>query len=298
MKQQFIDYIRRLDIFCEKIDADFSDPAFAYDYNEVQELYFDETQNNFVFLAGECGLRKKDMLARICKDLLLRGIEKEDILYLNYELPILHGEDVVQLISDFYSARAASEALYLIINEIQECGDWFATVTEVRNKYPKIKLKLAGNINVGNKLLDGYSVFLNNLIKKNGLEENVVYLGSLDENQIISHLQEANACVIPSFIETYCLAFAESMIVGTPTIASFAGAMPELAENGKEALFYNSVDYYTCAALIDKVLQDEELAERLSMNGRQRRMRENNMEAVVKTQLEIYENVLSNERYI
>lgn len=145
MKQQFIDYIRRLDIFCEEIDADFSDPAFAYDYNEVQELYFDETQNNFVFLAGECGLRKKDMLARICKDLLLRGIEKEDILYLNYELPILHSEDVVQLISDFYSARAVSEALYLIINEIQECGDWFATVTEVRKKYPKIKLLSASS---------------------------------------------------------------------------------------------------------------------------------------------------------
>lgn len=96
------------------------------------------------------------------------------------------------------------------------------------------------------------------------MQENVIYLGSLDENQIITHLQEANACVIPSFIETYCLAFAESMIVGTPTIASFAGAMPELAENGKEALFYNSVDYYTCAALIDKVLQNRGLAEKLS----------------------------------
>ena len=140
MKQQFIDYIKRLDIFCEGPDADFSDPAFAYDYNEVQELYFDETENNFVFLAGECGLRKKDMLARICKDLLLRGIEKEDILYLNYELPILHGEDAILLISDFYSERAASETLYLIINEIQECGDWFSVMTELRDKYPKIKL--------------------------------------------------------------------------------------------------------------------------------------------------------------
>lgn len=168
----------------------------------------------------------------------------------------------------------------------------------LKSKYPKIKLKLAGNINVGNKLLDGYSVFLNNLIKKYGLQENVIYLGSLDENQIIAYLQEANVCVIPSFIETYCLAFAESMIVGTPTIASFAGAMPELAENGKEALFYNSVDYYTCAALIDKVLQDKELADRLSVTGRARRMSENNMDAVVNTQLEIYENVLSNERNI
>lgn len=168
----------------------------------------------------------------------------------------------------------------------------------LKSKYPKIKLKLAGNINVGNKLLDGYSAFLNMLIKKYGLQENVIYLGSLDEYQIIAHLQEANVCVIPSFIETYCLAFAESMIVGTPTIASFAGAMPELAENGKEAMFYNSVDYYTCAALIDKVLQDKELADCLSVSGRARRMSENNMDAVVKTQLEIYENVLSNERNI
>ena len=165
----------------------------------------------------------------------------------------------------------------------------------LKSKYPKIKLKLAGSINVGNKLLDGYSVFLNKLIKKYGLQENVIYLGSLDENQIITHLQEANACVIPSFIETYCLAFAESMIVGTPTIASFAGAMPELAENGKEALFYNSVDYYTCAALIDNVLQNRGLAETLSENGRTRRMKENNMNTVVKTQLEIYNKVLNYE---
>lgn len=168
----------------------------------------------------------------------------------------------------------------------------------LKRKYPNIKLKLAGSINIGDRLLDGYSVFLKNLIRMYGLQENVIYLGSLDENQIIAHLQEANACVIPSFVETYCLAFAESMIVGTPTIASFAGAMPELSENGKEALFYNSVDYYTCAALIDKVLQDRGLAEKLSENGRARRMKENDIDTVVKTQLEIYENVLSNERNI
>lgn len=165
----------------------------------------------------------------------------------------------------------------------------------LKSKYPKIKLKIAGNINVGNKLLDGYSVFLNNLIKKYELQENVILLGSLDENQIITHLQEANVCVIPSFIETYCLAFAESMIVGTPTIASFAGAMPELAENGKEALFYNSVDYYTCAAFIDKVLQDKGFAEKLSENARTRRMKENNVDTVVETQLAIYNKVLNYE---
>ena len=46
MEQKFVDYIRRLDILKEETDTDFSDLSFAYDYNEVQELYFDETKNN------------------------------------------------------------------------------------------------------------------------------------------------------------------------------------------------------------------------------------------------------------
>lgn len=183
------------------------------------------------------------------------------------------------------SAAVSYKGMHIIIKSI----------SLLKEKYPNIKLKLAGNINVGQRLLDGYSVFLNSLVEKYNLKSNVIYLGALNENQIIEQLQNSNVCVIPSFIETYCLAFAESMIVGTPTIASFAGAMPELAENGLEALFYNSVDYYACAGLIDRVLQDKKLAEKLSENGRLRRMKENDRDACVKTQLEIYKEVLSNE---
>lgn len=140
MLQKFIDYIKELNILNEDIDIDFSDLAFAYDYNEVQELFFDETKNNFVFITGETGLCKKDMLARICKDLFLRGVEKQDILYLDYELPILHGENILPLIKEFYSSRQASEFVYLIINEIQELGSWFKFGEKLKTEFPKIKL--------------------------------------------------------------------------------------------------------------------------------------------------------------
>ena len=140
MLQKFIDYIKELNILNENADIDFSDLAFAYDYNEVQELFFDETKNNYVFIAGETGLRKKDMLARICKDLFLRGVEKQDMLYLDYELPILHCEDVTPLIKEFYSLRQSSKFVYLIINEIQELGDWFSFVEKLKAEFPKLKL--------------------------------------------------------------------------------------------------------------------------------------------------------------
>jgi glycosyltransferase involved in cell wall biosynthesis len=163
----------------------------------------------------------------------------------------------------------------------------------LKKKYPKVQLHIAGNINVGNKLKDGYSIFLTRLIRKLDLESNVVLVGALNENQIIDELTTANVCVVPSFVETYCLAFAEAMMVGIPTVVSFAGAMPELAEHYEEALFYNSLDYVVCANSIDELIQNKVLAEKLSTNSRARRLRENNENDVIETQISIYKNIIA-----
>lgn len=166
----------------------------------------------------------------------------------------------------------------------------------LKQKYPKIILNLAGRIDVGKKILDGYSIFLRKLIKKYDLEENIHYTGPLNEIEIIENLRKCNVCIIPSYVETYCLAFAESMMVGVPTVVSFAGAMPELAAHGKEALFYNSMDYRTCAAHISTLIEDREMAEFMSKNAIELRKEQNDTESVVKTQLQIYDSILKCER--
>lgn len=165
----------------------------------------------------------------------------------------------------------------------------------LKKKYPNILLRLAGNINVGNKLKDGYSLFLTKLIKELELQENVIYCGSLNENQLIEELLQSNVCVVPSFVESYCLALAEAMIVGVPTVASYAGAMPELAEHRKEALFYNSLDSVTCAAYIDELIQNQDLAEAISDKARQRRLIENNQSDVLSNQLSIYKTIIQGD---
>lgn len=160
-------------------------------------------------------------------------------------------------------------------------------------KYPKIKLCIAGNINVGNRLPDGYSLYLKKIIKELELTENVVYLGSLTAPQIILELQKCNVCVIPSYIETYCLALAEALIIGVPCVVSYAGALPETAIPNKEALFYNPNDYVAAAAAVDELIQDKNKAVTLSKEARKRRFIENDMETVVQTQINIYKKVLS-----
>jgi len=162
----------------------------------------------------------------------------------------------------------------------------------LKRKYPAIKLNIAGTVNIGNKLLDGYSIFLKKLIKQMGLENNVCYLGALNANEIVDRLLNSNVCVIPSFVETYCLAFAESMIVGTPTVVSYAGALPEFAVHNESAMYYNSSDYTMCATHIDQLIQDPEFAALLSGNARKSRLKENNIQSVLDTQLRIYQSIL------
>ena len=141
MIQQYVyDYIRSLGVIEELDDIDFSDKAFAYDYNEVQELFFDEEENNYVLLAGKTGLRKKDMIGRIFKDLQLRGVSNEDVLYLDYERPLIRDAEPSEIVSKFVKERAESESLYLIINEIQEIDNWFEFLSGIRNEHGNVKV--------------------------------------------------------------------------------------------------------------------------------------------------------------
>jgi len=167
------------------------------------------------------------------------------------------------------------------------------TMALLKQTFPNIVLNLAGSINVGNRLLDGYSIFINKLINELNLQNNIHYLGSIDEDEIIKRLQECNVCVIPSFIETYCLAFAEAMIIGTPTVTSYTGAMPELAEHKKETLFYNSIDHYTAATYISELITNKELANFISHNARNKRLKNNNPERVLENQLNIYKSIIN-----
>ena len=162
----------------------------------------------------------------------------------------------------------------------------------LKRDYPNIQLRVAGQMKIGGLLIDGYSLYLQKKIQELGIVENVVFLGPLNEVGLIRELQNSNCCVIPSFVESYCLAFAESMMIGVPTIASFTSAMPELASHGKECLFYNSIDTQTCANYIKQLIEDEKLAQLLSMNARQKRLKENDREIVLQTQLDNYERII------
>lgn len=194
-----------------------------------------------------------------------------------------HNRKFAPIIYSSCNAATSFKGLHILIKAIGV----------LKQVYPNIQLRLAGTIDVGNRLLDGYSIYLRQLAKELNVDKNIAYIGRLNANEVIQELQRCDVCVVPSFVETYCLGFAEAMMIGVPCVASYAGAMPELAEHNKEALFYSPTDINTCAAYIDRIIQDANLALFLSENARKRRLEENSTDQILNSQLSIYEKVLS-----
>lgn len=163
----------------------------------------------------------------------------------------------------------------------------------LKNKYSDLEFRIGGNILQTKRIKDGYFVWLIKEAKKLGIFDSIVWLGSLDADKIITELQNCDVFVIPSYIETYCLAIAESMMVGTPTVVSFAGAMPELAEHNSSALFFPVGDSMNCAYQTELLLANINLCQKLSDNARNKALKRNNQEVVVKRQLEIYQSIIN-----
>lgn len=167
----------------------------------------------------------------------------------------------------------------------------------LKQYYPDIQLKIAGNYQQNRRAVKkhGYVRFLERTIQNLGLEDNIVFVGSLNTNELLAEMKRTNVMIHSSFVESYSLVLAEAMAVGVPGVISYAGAMSELAQDGVSGLFYSSADYRKCAYQVRRLIEDKELSRSISSAARCTAMERNNIQSVVTKQLSIYNDVLSRE---
>lgn len=162
----------------------------------------------------------------------------------------------------------------------------------LRKRIPEACLRIAGNHQRPGIRQEGYMRWINRMISSLGLEGAVVWLGPLDAMQIIAELKDASAVVVPAFTETYCMALAEAMMVGTPTAVTYAGGTGHLGKDEESCLFFLPGDDAMCAYQLERLLTDQKLALRLSQESRKIATARNDSRCIVQRQLEIYQQVL------
>lgn len=158
----------------------------------------------------------------------------------------------------------------------------------LRERYPDVKLRIAGGIQQFGIRQSGYVRWLNRCISMLRLNDSIKWLGPLNAKQIVQEFQNAAVAVFPSYVETYCVALAEAMYVGVPSVVAYNGGVAHLGKNDETCLFFPAGDEPMCAYHIENILLNRSVAERLSSSSRSVAANRNSLRNIVNKQISIY----------
>jgi glycosyltransferase involved in cell wall biosynthesis len=134
----------------------------------------------------------------------------------------------------------------------------------------RVQLEIAG----GEEGVSGYRQGLEEQVRALQLQGCVEFLGSVGEIRHRQGIEAAHVFVLASLDEGISVAAMEAMAMQTPAVVTDVGGMRELIEPGVDALMVPSEDAAALAEAIGRILDDPELALRLSQASRQKVARE------------------------
>ena len=159
-----------------------------------------------------------------------------------------------------------------------------------KNGHDQIRLRLAGvdpDSSVGQ--------IINEILRENGMEDQVKMLGRINSDQIIAEMKSARIFVLPSHMDNSPNSLAEAMILGMPCIASNAGGIPSMVKDGINGLIYPHAEIQTLAKKIQQLASDNSLARSLGKNARETALERHDPANIAGLIHDMYQEVLSLE---
>lgn len=128
-----------------------------------------------------------------------------------------------------------------------------------------VRLEIAGEDDAGGSR---YRKHLEQLILESGVSNQVKLLGAVSEAIIINHLENAHVFVLASIEEPLGVVIMEAMAMSVPVVATNAGGVPELVENGFDGILVPPKDSLAICKAILGIAESPGIAMKLSANGR------------------------------
>lgn len=100
-----------------------------------------------------------------------------------------------------------------------------------------------------------------------GVYERIDFLGQQKRPEVAKLLRGSKLFVLPSRFETFGIVLLEAMACKKPVVASRAGGIPEIIENGKTGILVEPDNPDALAGALATVLQDQQLLADIASNG-------------------------------
>jgi colanic acid/amylovoran biosynthesis glycosyltransferase len=102
---------------------------------------------------------------------------------------------------------------------------------------------------------------LKKMVEDKGWKNRVHFLGSMEHNDLVLHLQQSQVFCRPSLSEGLGNSFLEAMAVGVPVIGTNVGGIPDFLQDGKTGWFCEVKNPQSIAEKIKYILDEKNKAE-------------------------------------
>lgn len=176
------------------------------------------------------------------------------------------------------------------IKKLKNILDLIKAVNILKNEFMSIELRIAGNIEE-----PYYYNILKDYINKNNLVNNVKFLGHLSDNELYEEYSRSSVFALTSFEETSGMVIQQAMAAGKPVIATRAGGIPCIVEDGITGLLVEPGNLKDLADKIKLLFLDAELRVRLGKRGKLEAINRFQSEVVARNTYSLYKEVIAIE---
>jgi len=209
------------------------------------------------------------------------GVGTEKIKYIPafyIDLDVFKPQNIEKKYNIVFSGRMArNKGINLLLSAIEKS----------KTQIPNIKLIIVGSGPLETRI--------KNYIKKNQLEDNVIFAGWLPSTEDVARVyNQSKILVMPSFNEGGPRVNLEAMACKVPVITTRVGAMIDIIKDGENGLFIDW-DAEDIAEKIIRLLKDENLRKKIAENGYDT-VQQFERKKAIKNYAEAYQNLLHSTR--
>lgn len=155
-------------------------------------------------------------------------------------------------------------------------------------EFPFLNLHIVGDGN--------YKSFSHKICKELGAENNIIFYGWKEKNEIQKIMSRCDLCLLPSRIESFGLTIVEAMAGGIPVISTKAGAIPEIIDDRETGILVPPEDIRALINAISFALKNTGEMQRMAKSARKKVKQLFSWDLTAKKHIEIYKSVLRNRK--
>lgn len=133
-----------------------------------------------------------------------------------------------------------------------------------------------------------YGTYLSKIIRKNNLQDRVVFTGPLNESQMQERYLKSHVFVSASSIENSPNSVGEAMLLGMPCVSSYVGGVANMLADKNEGFLFQADASYMLAYYVKALFSNDSLSESVGINARKRAQKTHSLASNMKQLLKIY----------